>query len=54
MPEAGITGNPAACKVECPYLEDTVLDSLWQVAIQIDALPMDPVGFSVPYLKCMF
>lgn len=53
VPGAGITGNPAACKVECPYLEDTVLVSLWQVAIRIDALPMDPVGFLVLYLKCM-
>lgn len=53
VPGAGITGNPAACKVECPNLEDTVLVSLWQVAIRIDALPMDPVGFLVLYLKCM-
>lgn len=47
-PGARISGNLAACKVECPFV------SLWQVAVQIDALPMDPVGFPVPYLKCMF
>lgn len=38
--ELGSPCNLAACKVECPFV------SLWQVAVQIDALPvMDPVSF---------